>query len=388
MSKERKVTVSCATKFHSDYMAFQLNKYNLLERIYTAHPRNRYLNRVELPLKKVSFLPPIFVSTFILNKLGVFFKRIAKCLDYSLPIYFDWIVARKIKKTDILIVWAWTALRTIQKTKKQNGTVILEECGSCNKFQNEILAEEYKNLNLKAKTFTPQKIVSRELEEASLADYILCPSNYVANSFIMNGFPKEKCVIIPYGVNLDLFKPSYKKNISFNIITVGTIGVRKGHIYLFKALELLNRGYRINCTLIGKVEDDFKPIFENYKHLFTHIEQVPHHDIANCYNQASVFVFPSLDEGMAYVQLEAMACGLPVICTPNSGGDSVIDDGVDGFIVPIRDYESLAKKIEFLYRNQELLTQMGNNAHRKALEFTWDAYGKKLTNFIKSLPPK
>ncbi|MES2417960.1 MAG: glycosyltransferase family 4 protein [Bacteroidota bacterium] len=369
-------------------MAFQLNKAGLLEKVYTAHPKSRYLNRIKLPLPKIVFFPPLFASVYIINKIGRHFQKITRYLEYNLPLLFDKMVAKRLKDTDVLIVWAWVGLESILKTKKQGGIVVLEEVGSCNKFQNEILSAEYQSLGLKFLTPTPQKIVLRELEEATLADYILCPSSHVAQSFIINGFSKEKCVIIPFGVNMEMFKPSGQKKDAFNIIMVGSIGVRKGLIYLFKALEVLKPNYPINCTLIGKVENEFRPIFEKYNYLFNHIEQVAHHDIVKYYNQASVFVLPSLDEGMAYVQLEAMACGLPVICTPNSGGDSVISDGIDGFIVPIRDHISLVNKIEALYHNPDLLIRMGDQACKTASNFTWDNYGEKLSKFIDSLPIK
>lgn len=388
MTPKRKVVVSCATKFHSDYMAFQLNKAGLLEKVYTAHPKSRYLNRVKLPLSKVVFLPPLFASVYVMNKISRHFRKITRFLEYNLPLLFDRMVARRLKATNVLIVWAWAGLESILKTKQQGGIVILEEVGSCNQFQNEILAEEYQSLGLVFLTPTPQKIVLRELQEAALADYILCPSAHVAQSFIINGFPKEKCIIIPFGVNMTMFKPLNQEKEAFNLIMVGSIGVRKGLVYLFKALETLKPGYPINCTLIGKVENEFRPIFDKYHHLFNHIEQVAHHDIVKYYNQASVFVLPSLDEGMAYVQLEAMACGLPVICTPNSGGDSVIRDGIDGFIIPIRDHITLANKIETLYHDRTLLRRMGEQACQTAANFTWDRYGEKLTSFINSLPIK
>jgi glycosyltransferase involved in cell wall biosynthesis len=386
MNAQRKVTVSCATKFHSDYMAFQLQKSDLLAKVYTAHPKTRYLNRVAINPRKVVFLPPMFALVYVINKISAHLYKLGKLLEYKLPIVFDRMVASRLKNTDVLIVWAWAGLASILKVKKQGGIVILEEVGSCNKFQNEILSQEYESLGLKFLTPTPEKIVTRELKEAENADYILCPSAHVAQSFIINGFPKEKCVIIPFGVNMELFKPSNKQKGSFSIIMVGSIGVRKGLIYLFKALEILNTKHPVNCTLIGKVEHDFKPIFEKYCHLFQHIEQVPHHDLVKYYEQASVFVLPSLDEGMAYVQLEAMACGLPVICTPNSGGDSVIQNGIDGFIIPIRDPASLADKIEILSTNPDLLASMATQAHQTASNFTWDKYGEKLTAFIHSLP--
>ena len=86
------------------------------------------------------------------------------------------------------------------------------------------------------------------------------------------------------------------------------------------------------------------------------------------------------------VQLQAMACGLPVICTENSGGREIIDDGENGFILPIRDVEKLKEKLKYLYDNQDLMYSMGKKAEKKAKSFLdWDNYGSKMINFYSSL---
>ena len=79
------------------------------------------------------------------------------------------------------------------------------------------------------------------------------------------------------------------------------------------------------------------------------------------------------------VQAQAMACGLPVICTPNTGGEEIIDDNINGYILPIRNIEILKEKIEFLYNNKDQMDTMGNNAIKKASNFlSWENYGKKM----------
>ena len=385
MISNKKVTVSCGTKFHSDYMGYQLEKHGLLEKVITSHPPSKYFGRVNLSRSKVTFLPPFFAALTMLNRVIDKNARFNKWLGYKLPYWYDRIAAYFLGNSNVLIVWAWAGLNTIKKIKEKGGIAIIEECGSCNKFQNAILTEEYETLGLTFRNKTPEHIVERELEEIRMADYVLCPSRHVAESFVNYGVLPEKCVIIPYGVNLELFKSLPNTSEKFSILFVGTVGVRKGLIYLFKALELLHGKIDVQCTVIGMVEKQFEPVFNQYKHLFTHIPRVPHHDLIKYYNDASVFVFPSLDEGMAYVQLEAMACGLPVISTPNSGGDSVLEDGIDGFIVPIRQAEAIAEKIKYLYNNKDVLNQMSLKAQVKAATFTWDNYGEKLAKLIEKV---
>ncbi|WP_378984233.1 glycosyltransferase family 4 protein [Pedobacter lithocola] len=334
-----------------------------------------------MPISKILCFTPIFILPFLTNKLNLL-NRLTAYLNERLPILFDKWVSKKVKDEDIVLVWAWAGLSTIKAAKKRGKVAILEECGSCNRHQNEILAEEYDRLQLRFEKPNSKFIIDRELKEAEMADYILCPSEYVAKSFIKYGLNRDKIKVIPYGVNLEIFKPTPCIKSDFTIIFVGSIGVRKGLIYLFKALEILKFKYPINCLIIGTVDSEFKEIFNLYKHLIYHIKSVNHKELIHYYNSASVFILPSLDEGMAYVQLEAMACGLPVICTPNSGCESIITNGIEGFIIPIKDSNELVKNVEKLYLDKDLLNMMGKNAYLKAQSFSWNAYGKKLVDFL------
>jgi glycosyltransferase involved in cell wall biosynthesis len=101
------------------------------------------------------------------------------------------------------------------------------------------------------------------------------------------------------------------------------------------------------------------------------------------FRRADVFVLPTLCEGMAMVHLEAMACGVPVITTPNCG--SVVRDGVDGFIVPIRAPPAIADKVELLLTDRELRARMGRGARARAREFTWARYGERLIGALDTL---
>lgn len=383
--KARRVIVSCGTKFHADYMAAQLDHHQLLQKVITAHPPGRFLNRVKLARNKVKFLPPIFLLGYLFHRIGLRSGKLHRAINYRSPLIYDRLAAREVGDGDIVIAWAWSALKTIQKVKSRGGIGILEECGSCNAHQNEILRDAYAELGLVYDGGTPQEIVERELLEVEAADYILCPSDYVAETFIKQGVLPSKCKVIPYGANLSLFRPLFQPPPVFTILFVGTIGVRKGLIYLFRALELLKKGHEIKCILIGQVEPDFRIIFDAYAHLFDHLPRVPHNDLAAYYNKASVFVFPSLDEGMAYVQLEALACGLPVICTHNSGGDTIIEDGKAGFVVPVSDTAAIIEKVTFLYEYPAAQRRMARSAADTAEHFSWDSYGDALAGFIRSL---
>jgi glycosyltransferase involved in cell wall biosynthesis len=103
---------------------------------------------------------------------------------------------------------------------------------------------------------------------------------------------------------------------------------------------------------------------------------VPRSEMAAQYAWADVLVLPTISEGSANVCYEALAAGLPVITTPHAG--SVVRDGLEGFLVPIRSSEQLSEKILKLDQDTNLWQTMSENALARAQEFTWDRYANRL----------
>src|SRR5205823_1458743 len=103
-----------------------------------------------------------------------------------------------------------------------------------------------------------------------------------------------------------------------------------------------------------------------------------HAEVLELMRGCDVFVLPSIVEGRALVQQEALACGLPLIVTPNAGGEDLIEEERTGFLVPIRAPEILAKKIEWFAEHRDALPAMSAAAQTKAREYTWEAYGEKV----------
>ena len=111
----------------------------------------------------------------------------------------------------------------------------------------------------------------------------------------------------------------------------------------------------------------------------------PHGEVLRLMQSCDVFILPSIVEGRALVQQEAMACGLPIIATKNAGADDVIVDGETGFLVPIRSPGALAEKINWCASNRPVVDGMGIAASKRAGEFTWRAYGEKIVASVSAL---
>jgi glycosyltransferase involved in cell wall biosynthesis len=229
----------------------------------------------------------------------------------------------------------------------------------------------------------PSWKLDRKEKEINLADHIFVASSMTHRSLVDAGVSDSKISVIPYGAPIDYFSPKTKLDSVFRVLFTGRIGPRKGVHYLLKAwqnLQLPNS----ELQLVG-INEFPQGCLNDYNYNINIIPSVPHYHLGHFYNNASVFIFPSLVEGFGLVLLEAMACGIPVITTPNTAGPDIMTDGVEGFIVPIRDIEALKEKIEWCYRHPQELIKMGKAARRKAEFLTWDLYRSKLGAKIQNL---
>jgi starch synthase len=222
--------------------------------------------------------------------------------------------------------------------------------------------------------------LERKEREISLADAIVVPSTAVARSLLDAGVEQEKINVIPFGSPHDYFQPQPKNDKTFRALFVGRIGARKGVHYLLQAWQKLNLT-DAELLLVGmnEIGDRYLGQYEDY---FRYIPSVPHATLNQYYSSASVFVFPSLVEGLALVLLEAMACGIPIITTENAGGSDIITDGVEGFIIPIRNVEAIQEKLEWCYSHPQELAEMGKAARKKAEELTWKLYRDRLSSLV------
>jgi glycosyltransferase involved in cell wall biosynthesis len=229
----------------------------------------------------------------------------------------------------------------------------------------------------------PARKLERKEQELQLADHIFVASSVTKNSLLQVGIQPEKISVIPYGAPIDYFQPQAKIDKFFRALYVGRVAAHKGVHYLLQAWKELQLP-EAELLLVG-VNDFPEGWLYQYEEVVRYIPSVPHASLNKYYNAANVLVFPSLIEGFGMVLLEAMACGIPVIATSNVGGTDVITDGVEGFIIPVRDVEALKEKLEWCYRHPQELARMGQAARQKAEQLTWDLYRQRLARRVQEL---
>ena len=287
---------------------------------------------------------------------------------------------------DILIGYDSCALEAFLTVKNSRITCVLDQVVGSWSAGKKILDLE-RELNPEFSSTMPEflddMIIQQTLAEAVVADKILVASEYVRDTIINDGIPAEKIVLCPYGVDINRFSPASieRDNKTFKVLFVGQLTQRKGIKYLldaFRKIELPN----VELILMGAIAGNGEAL-KQYRDIFTHIRNVPYVELPRYYQSADVFVYPSLHEGSALAIYEALASGLPVVTTFNSG--SVVRDGIEGYVVPVQDPDAIKEKIESLYYNIPLRKKMGMAARLRAETFSWEAYKERVAGIYKKI---
>lgn len=224
--------------------------------------------------------------------------------------------------------------------------------------------------------------------ETEMAAHFLCASSFTKKTLIENGTPENLIDVVPYGVDLERFHPGPRqRQVSqpFRLLFVGTINQRKGIKYLLETIRLLG-SRNVHLTVCGRVVDDLK-IFEDFALQIEVRPSVSFPELLRAYQEADLFVFPSVVEGFAQVLLESLACGLPILSTTHTAAPDLIDDGIQGFVVEPRRPDLLAKKVEWLIDHPSQLQEMRHAARQRAELFTWQRFRDGVVRSVQSFEP-
>ncbi len=224
--------------------------------------------------------------------------------------------------------------------------------------------------------------LARKDAELVLADVVIVASTFSKESLKQAPGFKATVKVIPYGAPSVSHPAAEKRNARLAVLFVGALSQAKGLNYLLKAAAKLER--QIDLTLVGKRVSPVAPAPALLdKHRW--IPSLAHDDLLREMARHDVLVLPSLHEGFGLVIGEAMAQGLVVIATPHTAAPDLIDDGVDGFIVPIRSAEAIAEKLEQLAGDRTLLEEMKQAARQKAGELRWESYRDSLAQMARDV---
>ncbi len=374
-----RVTVSVDGRFHAFQLANELQARGYLERLITTYPRFEVV-KYGVDRHRVESLLANEVARRGWSKAAPFLRP---TIDASLALSeaFDRRVERRLHAgSDIFVGWSSKSLLSLRKAKELGMKTVVERGSAHILTQIRLLEEEYERHGMQFDVHHAG-ITERELQEYEETDFITVPSLFAKRSFLAHGVPEEKLLHTPYGVDLRSFRPGTKTDDVFRIIYCGGRTIRKGIVYLLQAfteLDLPNS----ELWLVGSGSKETDSILARYgNERIRTLGPFPESELQKYYSQGSVYCHPSVEEGLSMVQLQAMACGLPVIATTNTGAEDVIEEGKEGFIVPIRDPEAIKTKLLFLYENPRVLAEMGQAARKRAQAgSSWSDYGDRVVH--------
>jgi glycosyltransferase involved in cell wall biosynthesis len=297
---------------------------------------------------------------------------------------FDGTVSRFfLKDADIFHGWIGHGMRSFEKAKKMGIKTVTNGSSLHPVDQNKILIEEWAKFSVKEPPLSAVT-VDNYVKELKNVEFIAASCDVSKESFVNNGFPEENVFETPYGADVDIYTPGEKTDNTFRAISIGTIGLRKGHQYLLPAWKSFVDGDDNELVLLGSVESTIAPIMNKFRNEPTTKWIKWSDNLKKMCNDSSVFILPALEEGgTTLAQLTAMACGIPCIVTPATYYP--VRDGKEGLIIEERSEKAIQDALKYFKDNPSEVKRMGKNARERAEIFTWDNYGVSMEKMFKTI---
>jgi len=382
-----RVTTSCSGRFHIFDQARQLHRRGVLHRFINDYPK-WMTRRWGIPDERVVSL----LANGVLGRAAQYIPASNASLRErayrTLHNLFSARLARHVSpNSDFFIGLSSFCLEALLRAREFGAITIVDHGSLHQKIERSLIEEESRFHEIDARgELAADWIIEKEDHEFHMADCVFVLSQAAKRSLIEAGIADDKIFVNPCGVELSCFCPGERSDSTFRIIYCGSISLRKGLHYLLEAFNEL-RLAKSELWVIGS-----GPV-GTYGHLIRRLQgpnvrflgTFPQNELAKIYAQGSVFVMPSVSDGFGMVVPQAMACGLPVIVTRNVGAADIVSEGVDGFIVPIRDIAALKERLRALHGQKVLRERMGYAALQTALRgLSWDGYGNRLVAHLEN----
>ncbi len=376
-----KVAIVTLGRSHLINLARQLDQRDDIEvTFYTMMPKSR-CHKFGYNGKVVSLLFPIGLGEIIIGRIPKINPYKRSALRFKLRRAFDKLVSLRLRRCDVLIGLNGCAVECSKKAAKKYNAITICDQGSSHIKTQDAAHYTYSDAPLSAWN------TDYMLRHYDAVNYLMAPSVYVTNSDIENGIAKERILYNPYGVNLELFRPTQKPgDDSYDVIMVGSWWKHKGCDMLAEAcinrlgIKLLHVGSIVDCELPDSP-------------LFTHIDFVTESDLPSYYARAKVFAMPSIDEGYGLVLLQAAACGLPLVGSSRTGTpDTRILLGNVSECITIDEPLSVDTITSAIRKGLEIADTMPKGKREpyenKIRNISWEAYGNRWYDILKKLVKK
>ncbi len=377
------ISLIAPSRFHHIDLAKQLAQRGVLGHLFTGYPAH-LLADDRLPADKIKSFPYFRAlqalnakyirgdETPLLRKL----KYLSAC---TLPMYASW----QLNEADVLIAIAASGLEAGRVIRQDGRLWVCDRPCTHILTQNELLVEEHKIWGQTDSPIDP-KIIDRELQEYEECDYVFVPSEFSKQTFLERGASPDKIVKVPYGVSLEEFYPLPKEPTDkLRVLFVGAVTLRKGFLYLLQAVNQI-KGDNVELIAIGSMGPSMRKLVKKVgDSRATFLGPQKRAAIQFWMSQADVLVLPSVEDGFGLVLAEAMACGCPVITTTNSAAFDIVDQGVQGIVVPPRDVTALKDAIESIVCDPDRRQEMSEASLKKVEGLMgWHSYGDTVVEAV------
>lgn len=280
----------------------------------------------------------------------------------------DWYLSKTMRRCDVLIALGYVYHDSLIAAKRRFDAMTILEWGSKH------ISEQ---LKLTGRTdFYSQRQLKLDLDKYEVCDYISVPATHAVRSFLSHGISPEKLFRNPYGVDFSQFYPTACSD-EYDLLYVGGWRFEKG----CDLITDLCRRYSCRFLHVGALVNMPFPDCPN----MTHVDAVDQGSLIRYYQKARVFVLPSRAEGLAMVQVQAIACGLPIVCSAETGGIDLREALTDRRWVIEMDeltLESLHESVEAALALASTQTGIRNFAQSDIDNFSWAAYGRRYHQFL------
>jgi glycosyltransferase involved in cell wall biosynthesis len=370
-----RIAVVTTGRFHVLDLARELAALGHDVAFYSHVPRRR-AEQFGLPRKCHRSLLPWVLPIVAAQRQGP--KAWGNQLDILLQKAVDGLAAWLLEPCDVFIGMSGLCVRSAQLAREKYGSKVFIERASRHILSQKEILEGIPGFSRPA---VPEFNVRRELWGYDFADVVSIPSRHVERSFLERGFPNEKLFRNPYGVDLTMFPPTPKpQNKVPTLVFSGTWCLRKGCDVLAKAIE----GQPWKLIHVGSGGDMPFPKLTNFESLGF----VPQTKLAGIYARADVLVLPSREEGLSYVQVQALSCGLPLVCTDRTGGEDLaefLEDPSWVTVVKPDDVGALRAGITQVLAKAGTQSGMRNILGLAKEQLSWRAYGERYGQKLKIL---
>lgn len=402
---KKKIILSHSGKQHSYHVAKALNDLGYLEKFYTSSYitsgcLQRYFNMTNDQYWSRRFVKGVHGVKVESNwrfefkeiLYSKFYGQSEKTLHavYDRDVNFDRYISSRMPKLKGDIFWGYqgSCLKSLQSAKQEGKLTICEMAAAHAPAAVRILGEEQRLHPEWSDSFDnlefPSDYYKRLCDEPHQADLVIGASSFTLKTLREDGVEEKKLKYLPLGFELDRIEFSsvvgHVKR-PLRLLYAGRVTQRKGIKYILEALKQFKKA-DVELHIIGNIHGSGRGL-RGYEGMYKLHHAISQYELFKQYHHYDAFILPTVFEGFGLVIVEAMAAGLPAITTPNGIGPELIEDGKNGFIVPIRDTQAIVRAItQLLSKSSIELSKMRQAARIAALNFSWDAYKIRLKHLV------